>query len=736
MFDILTISLKRIFLVITLALFGAVFIVNIYLHSSLTTQAIKSWDDQNTSHLEDISRLVDQQLFDALSDLQFLAKQPAMKSLPYIDAIDLSLNGLPENIDLEKRQLLDSFLRHSKRFSVLFVLTPQGDHYISHPFQVQRALKKFNLSDRPYIQEVRRTKQSVISGRFVGAEDVPVVVMAAPLLDHEREITGYLGGVFYLGDIAKLLLQRHHEPGAIFYLVDRKGQLIAGSEQSAPGQALQFTEQHPLTKDFQQKTTQKKQLKTPQFRNYVCSLHGQECRGAYIVLDSGWGLFTERTKASFLEIVQEQIQQTITIVAAIIFVLGGLAMLVIRAISQRLQHAQNSLKISHAALEQRVEDRTAELQAILNSIVDAIVFSDPQRRILRVNPAFTRIFDYTPDEVVGQSTQKLYADPESFIEQGRTRFNRKATIDRPIFDNEYRRKDGTVFPGETVGTHVVNEDGELLGFLGVVRDVSENRKAAQELAKYRDQLELLVEDRTVKLEAAQSELIQGERLATLGKLTATVSHELRNPLGTIQTALFLVGDAYDDNAPPQVGRSLELAERSINRCVTIIEELNSYARVKELVLATTSIDDWLQSILDELYLPKEIQREVDLACNTVATIDKEKLRQVIVNLITNAVHALEDERSNGKLLKISTRLLEDKYEISFNDNGIGMSEDIIQKMFEPLYSTKGFGVGLGMAIVDSIVERHQGEIIVNSEPGKGTTMTLRLPIDLPKNSTG
>ncbi len=717
-----------------LALFGAVFIVNIYLHSSLKNQAINSWDDQNTSHLEDISRLVDQQLFDALSDLQFLAKQPAMESLPYVNSIDLSLNGLPEKIDVEKRQLLDSFLLHSKRFSVLFVLTPEGDHYISHPFQVQRSLKKFNLFDRPYIQEASRTKESVISDRFMGAEDVPVVVMAVPLLDQNREIIGYLGGVFYLGDIAKLLLRNHNESGTVFYLADRKGQLIADSGETVHGQSGPLTDQHPLIKDFLQQTEQKNQPLTPQFNNYSCDLSGEGCRGAYIVLDSGWGLFTEKTKDSFLEIVQDQVQQTIAIVAAIIFFLGGLALLVIRTISQRLQCAQNNLKESHAALEQRVEDRTAELQAILNSIADAIVFSDPQRQILVVNPAFTRMFDYSQEEMVGQSTQRLYAYPEDFLELGRTRFNSKATIDQPIFDNEYRRKDGTVFPGETVGTHVVNEEGELLGFLGVIRDVSEERKAEQELARHRDKLELLVEDRTFKLREAQSELVQSERLATLGKLTATVSHELRNPLGTIQTALFSISDDFDGNESQRVNRSFELAERSIRRCVTIIEELNSYARVKELDLSKTSIDDWLKAILEELRIPKEIRCELNLTCGTLATFDKEKLRQVIVNLTTNAVHALEDERSEGKDLKISTHLLDDKYEISFSDNGIGMSDEIIQKMFEPLFSTKGFGVGLGMAIVNNIIERHQGMINVKSEPGEGTTITLCLPINLAKNN--
>jgi signal transduction histidine kinase len=104
---------------------------------------------------------------------------------------------------------------------------------------------------------------------------------------------------------------------------------------------------------------------------------------------------------------------------------------------------------------------------------------------------------------------------------------------------------------------------------------------------------------------------------------------------------------------------------------------------------------------------------------------------VAVNLITNAVHALQEKRSDNKSLQISTHLLGDKYEVRFSDNGIGMTEDVKEKVFEPLYSTKGFGVGLGMVIVKNIVNQHHGELDLESKAGEGTTVTLRLPVRLP-----
>jgi len=265
--------------------------------------------------------------------------------------------------------------------------------------------------------------------------------------------------------------------------------------------------------------------------------------------------------------------------------------------------------------------------------------------------------------------------------------------------------------------------------LYTMRDITERKHAEEELAKHREHLELLVEDRTFKLKEAQVELIKVERLATLGRLTATVSHELRNPLGTIQAALFSVENSLERNDSSQVARSLELAERSIGRCVTIIEELNSYARVKDLNISVTSVDDWLSAVFKEQSLPEEISCELDFTSGVRASFDQEKLRQVVVNLIANAVHALQDKQSKGKHLRVSTHPLDDKYEMRFSDNGIGMTPDIKKKVFEPLFSTKGFGVGLGMVVVKNIVAQHHGEINIESNEGEGTTVTLRLPIN-------
>lgn len=141
----------------------------------------------------------------------------------------------------------------------------------------------------------------------------------------------------------------------------------------------------------------------------------------------------------------------------------------------------------------------AEFEAIFNSITDAIVFTDAARQIVLVNPAFTKIFGYQLAEVSGRTTQLIYADPDSYLEQGKIRYNDSTPASKPVYESEYRKKDGTLFLGETLGTHVKDEEGELLGFLGAIRDLSERQDTQKKL-----------QDKINEYEATQKLLIESE----------------------------------------------------------------------------------------------------------------------------------------------------------------------------------------------------------------------------------
>jgi signal transduction histidine kinase len=247
---------------------------------------------------------------------------------------------------------------------------------------------------------------------------------------------------------------------------------------------------------------------------------------------------------------------------------------------------------------------------------------------------------------------------------------------------------------------------------------------------YREQLEDMVSQRTVELERAQEKLIEDERLATLGKLTATVSHELRNPLATIRGCVFLVAESLKDAASPTARRALDRAERNIERCNGIIEELLEYVRSRPLTTTRTNLDPWLQEAVREIVIPQGVTLTRDFASQAFAEIDPPRLQRCIINLVTNAVDAVaglgNDARPSAPRIEISSRRSDDRIEISVSDSGPGIRDELRGRIFEPFFSTKGFGIGLGLAIVKQIMERHDGGVAFSSRPGE-TTFTLWLP---------
>lgn len=243
-----------------------------------------------------------------------------------------------------------------------------------------------------------------------------------------------------------------------------------------------------------------------------------------------------------------------------------------------------------------------------------------------------------------------------------------------------------------------------------------------------DSLEQKISERTSQLEHAQAELLRQERLAALGKVTATIAHEIRNPLATVNTSIFSIGAAIEKNETERVKRALGLAERNIRRCDNIITELLDYTRKLEIRPSKVNVDEWIDRVLDEQTFPEGVNCRRNLSSGLEVRMDSEHMRRALVNVVTNAVHALNEEGASGKDLGVETARSGDNLEIRITDKGPGIPEDLQQKIFEPLFSTKGFGVGLGLSITRDIMEKHHGGIDVRSRLGEGTTVTLWVPL--------
>ncbi len=234
-----------------------------------------------------------------------------------------------------------------------------------------------------------------------------------------------------------------------------------------------------------------------------------------------------------------------------------------------------------------------------------------------------------------------------------------------------------------------------------------------------------------QLQSAQAQLLRGERFATLGQVAGTVSHELRNPLGVIQSSIAIIRKM---TAGKELGvdRALERADRNIQRCAHIIGDILEFTRERELVREATPIDEWLNDCLDEHAIAGHIAVQRDLRCASTVALDRERFLQVMVNLLDNAAQALNDPawtpaEGHRRTIAIRTEAAGPHVRLSVIDNGPGIAEDKLAKIFEPLFTTKSFGVGLGLPTVQRIVEQHGATIDVASRVDEGTTFLVRLP---------
>ena len=365
---------------------------------------------------------------------------------------------------------------------------------------------------------------------------------------------------------------------------------------------------------------------------------------------------------------------------------------------------------------------------IFNSTSDAIFIHDAETgQILDVNQAMLNMFNCSYEDalVVGLEAFNQAVSPYS-LDEANHYLQEAREKGSCTFEWRSRKKTGELFWTEIyLRSAMVGNQHRVLA---AVRDISARKAAEDELANYRAHLEELVKERTVQLEAAQEELIQKGRLAVLGQLTATVSHEIRNPLGTVANALYLLKDSLSDEDHAHLARPLLLAERNIERCDNIISDLLDFSRQRNIQKEQLDIDAWLTELLSELSFPEEVHCHWDLISQVTAQADSERLRRVMVNVVTNALQALNETQKPDKTLEIRTRVNGDRCEIEVRDNGPGMSEEVMSRIFEPMFSTKNFGVGLGVPIIKNILNGHGGGVEYHSEVGKGTTVVMWLPL--------
>ena len=389
--------------------------------------------------------------------------------------------------------------------------------------------------------------------------------------------------------------------------------------------------------------------------------------------------------------------------------------------------------------EQKLRERTEEMETILNGIDDFIMVITPDMKILEANESFLNKMGYTPEEVIGKKCHQVYHKIDQPCDNGKMDCplrnvvrNKRAVRriqTRILPDGQKRYYEVNIYP-------IWEKDGKVSKFIHISRDITQHRKEEEEITR---RLEQMVEERARQLKETHKKLLHQDKMASLGKLSASVVHEINNPIAGILNLIILMKriveeDSIGSREIDQFSRYLTLMETETRRTSRIVSNLLAFSRQSKIELKRISLNRLIEQTLflnSNLLKMDGIKVETDLNPDLPDMVGSEdQLQQVFMNLVSNAAEAMESK--SGGRLRIETRhsLRDDKLLVDFKDTGIGIPEANLSKLFEPFFTTKkkGKGVGLGLSVAYGIIQEHGGSIYVKSKVGKGTTFNVRFPL--------
>lgn len=352
-------------------------------------------------------------------------------------------------------------------------------------------------------------------------------------------------------------------------------------------------------------------------------------------------------------------------------------------------------------------------QAIQNT-TDAVFFIDTRNNFIYINEAFKKTYNYTEDEVLGRNFGMIW-------ENGGKTFDK--FYDYKLSGEFYSlKRDGEVIPVLLTYTPIKKENGDVIAGVGIVRDITEQKKSQMILKKYSEHLERLVEDRT-------RELREKERFATIGETATMVGHDLRNPLQVLVNSIYIAKlKIKDKNLSDEISEDLYSAfdnmQQQIEYMNKIVSDLQYYGKNIKPNITPVEVESFFSKIINEQANYPNIKYSLNIDKRSgVIKFDRDLMQRVIINLFSNSYASITDKGN----IKIKVTKNHEYYVINISDDGTGIPEEIRQNLFKPLFTTKAKGTGLGLSVCKRIIDAHQGNIEINSTEGNGTTVKISLP---------
>jgi len=360
---------------------------------------------------------------------------------------------------------------------------------------------------------------------------------------------------------------------------------------------------------------------------------------------------------------------------------------------------QDISSLKHAILESEKDKK--KYQMLFDESLDAIFVLNDSFQFIDANPCFLKMFHYQWEDVVCKQIQDLFENQDDQNDFQKTLVS-SGRVEEMEVDLEDSRQDSK--PGLINCVTIYDQESETNFYLGVIRDMTRRKQA-------------------------EKQLLVAEKLSMTGKLARTIGHEIRNPLTNLSLALEQLKDEVTDSQA-DTDVYFNIIERNAERIGTLISDLLSSSKPKELQLKSASINQVIEDSLDliedrlnlqKMYLKTSLDQDLP-----AIDLDEDHLRIALVNLYINAIEAMKAEKG---VLEVSSALTEsNEIRVTIADNGKGIPPENLENLFEPFFTAKKEGTGLGLTTVQNIIVGHGGHIEVTSTLAKGTQFDLHFPV--------
>jgi len=704
----------------------------------------------------------------ARSVLETTSGLPEIKDFASARFINPALFGLPASVDAPKRKIAALILKHSEVFEYIMLLRNEGLVYLLEPYDLQLKLSRHNLAFTAWYKKLMSTGQTIVSDLHIShATQRPTVIIATPVHDDAGKIIGIWAGALKLKKLSEIGRGElgSETPFHYGYVTDNRGLVIAHQSN------LKYVEEQT---DFSSVPPVRAALSGQRgATQFIDPIEREEKLGAYLPLSgSEWAVvYVVPTTIAFAPM-NDLAQNLALIAAGVVVILGLVSMGVVRKITKPLEKLTvGAEKIGAGNLTQRIEVRTgdelerladefnrmaaslSEKEAQLNEYTQQLeqkvqertkgLQESEERFRIGATSASDLIWDWDIpssrldwfgdiDEILGyqpgEFPRTIDAWGEAIHGDDVPRVN--ATLGRHLkegeaYYEEYRIKckDGTYRYWTDRGTAMRDEKGEPYRMIGACSDITERKRAEEEIHKLNAELEQRVRDRTAQLEAANKEL---------EAFSYSVSHDLRAPLRAIDGFSRVVLEDYTGKLDDEGKRYLNIIRSNTQKMGHLIDDLLAFSRLGRQEIRASGIDmgKLAKAVSEELKLAVP-ERKLKFTINTLipAQGDQAMIRQVFVNLLSNAVKFTRPK--DVSTIEVGGSSGENETIYYVKDKGVGFDMQYVNKLFgvfQRLHSSEEFeGTGVGLAIVQRIIHRHGGRVWAEGKVGEGATFYFSLP---------